>query len=110
MLIFRPQSYSQYWHMFDSDDRCTYVGLVVPAITEMAMLDGMPYYGCEVTDQYNMQSYTQRRREQAPADATDAALCSGARAKGFSGVLVIEPDSAGLPWRRTIRCTAGTVS
>lgn len=108
MVVFIPQSYQLFWRIFDSDDRCTYVGLIVPAITEMALIDGMPYYGCKVTDQYNMQAYQPRLTEQTPQDVTDAGLCGKAAAKGFHGVMVLEPDARGMPRRRTIDCREGS--
>jgi hypothetical protein len=68
------------------------------------MLDGMPAYGCEVTDQYNMARYQPRLHEQTDADITDGALCAKARAKGFSEVLVLEAPAGAAPRRRRIDC------
>jgi hypothetical protein len=104
MLLFIPQSYDLYWRMFDADGRCTYVSLVAPAIAGIAHLDGMPPFGCDVTDQYNMHSYSPRLREQTPEDVTVAALCSRAARKGFRRVLVFAPDSQGMPSRRVAEC------
>ncbi|MGI9043031.1 MAG: hypothetical protein ACR2GK_02770 [Gemmatimonadaceae bacterium] len=104
MLLFIPQSYDLYWRMFDPDDRCTYVGLIAPAVAGMALLDGMPPFGCEVTDQYNMHSYVPREREQVAADLTITALCSRAARKGFRRVMVFAPDSQGMPSRRVAEC------
>lgn len=106
MLLFIPQSYELYWDMFDSDDRCTYVGLVAPAISELALIDGMPAFGCDITDQYNMQSYTQRTREQTAADVTDTALCAKVREKGFGKVMIVSPGPEGNPRRRVLDCVS----
>lgn len=106
MLLFIPQSYELHWNMFDSDDRCTYVGLVAPAITELAHVDGMPAFGCDMTDQYNMQSYTQRTGKQTAADVTDTALCAKVRQKGFRKVMVVSPDAEGNPRRRLLECVS----
>ena len=104
MLLFIPQSYSLYWSMFDRDNRCTYVSLVAPAVSELALIDGMPAYGCDITPQYNMNAYEPRQRPQAAGDVTDAALCAKASAKGFTRVMVLEPGADGAPGRRTIEC------
>jgi hypothetical protein len=105
MGLFIPQSYTLFWHIFDTDDRCTYAPMVAPSIAGMALIDGMPYYGCEVTDQYNMQAYQARTREQTPADATDEAICGKAVAKAFRRVLVLEPDELGNPKQRILDCS-----
>ncbi|MEO8576702.1 MAG: hypothetical protein ABI556_08385 [Gemmatimonadales bacterium] len=102
--LFIPQTYRDYWGMFDSDERCTYVSLVAPSVSTVAMIDGMPAYGCKVTEQYNMSSYTPRRRPQVAADITSDALCRKARAAGFSEVLVLAPDKIGVPRRSRIAC------
>jgi hypothetical protein len=68
------------------------------------MLDGMPAFGCEVTDQYNMARYQPRLRAQTEADVTDTALCAKARAKGFSKVIVLEAPDGAAPRRRRIDC------
>ncbi len=104
MLLFIPQSYGLYWNMFDAHERCTYVSLVAPAISELAMIDGMPPYACKVTDQYNMSAYTTRVRDQLPGDVTDTALCVKAGAKGFSRVMVLAPDPQGAARRRVVEC------
>ncbi len=104
MVLFIPQSYRNYWAMFDVDDRCTYVGFVAPSVSEMAMIDGMPAFGCKITDQYNMQLYAPRERDQLPADVTDTALCARAGAKGFSRVMILAPDQQGAPRRRVVEC------
>ena len=104
MLLFIPQSYRDYWGMFDFDDRCTYVGLIAPAISEMAHIDGMPAAGCEITDQYNMTAYTPRQAEQGTV--TDAALCAKAGAKGFHSVMILAPDEKEIPRRRVVECVS----
>ena len=103
-LLFIPQSSSQYWSMFRADDRCTFTPFIAPAIASVAMVDGMPAVGCAVTNQYNMPRYQERTRPQTEADVTDAALCSKARARGFSEVLVLDAPEGIVPRRRRIDC------
>ena len=103
-VLFIPQTYRDYWGMFDSDDRCTYVPLVAVSLSTIAMIDGMPAVGCRITNQYNMASYTPRTRPQLAADITPDALCRKARSRGFTEVLVLAPDKKGTPRRSRIRC------
>ncbi|MEO5590407.1 MAG: hypothetical protein ABIS03_12530, partial [Gemmatimonadaceae bacterium] len=102
--LFIPQSYSDYWKMFDADNRCTYVSLVAPALSGVAMIDGMPPYGCRVTRQYNMTSYNERTAPQTASDITPRALCGEARRNGFAQVLVLEPDTIGHPRISRLNC------
>lgn len=102
--IFIPQSYKQYWGMFDSDERCTYVSFVAPAVSGVAMLDGMPPFGCRVTEQYNMAAYAPRVRAQTESDASASALCNRARSSGLAQVFVLTPDARGMPRRSRIDC------
>jgi len=102
--LFIPQSYELYWHMFDADDRCTFAPLVAPAFTGVAMIDGMPPRGCEVTDQYNMRAYRPRTTEQSEADLTAAALCARAIDKGFSEVIFLETKKSLDPIPYALRC------
>jgi hypothetical protein len=90
--------------MFTADGRCTYTPLIAPAIASVAMLDGMPAFGCKVTNQYNMARYQPRLRPQTEADVADGALCAKARAKGFTEVLVLEAPAGAAPRRRRIDC------
>ena len=103
-LLFIPQSNEQYWTMFTADGRCTFTPLIAPGIAAMAMIDGMPSWGCEVSEQYNMTSYKPRMRAQTAAEVTDTAICEKARAKGFSQVLVLDAPGNSPPRRRRIDC------
>ena len=103
-LLFIPQTNVQYWSMFTADGRCTFTPLIAPGIASVAMLDGMPSYGCKLTDQYNMTSYTPRTSPQGPQDVSDEVLCAKARAKGFAEVIVLEARGVNAPDRRRIDC------
>jgi hypothetical protein len=88
--LFIPQSNRQYWSMFTSDGRCGWTPLIAPAVSGVAMIDGMPAADCEITEQYNMPLYRRRTTAQAPSDTTDDAVCTRAKAKGFKEVIVID--------------------
>lgn len=100
MLLFIPQTYQTFWHAFDADDRCSYPGFIATSIAGLALLDGMPYYGCRVTDQYNMQAYRPRSSEQTAT--SDVALCERASALGFYRVMILPGNGA----RRVLSCRA----
>jgi hypothetical protein len=104
MLLFIPQSYKLHWSMWDGDDRCSYVGLFAPAISELAHIDGMPPTSCNVTDQYNMPAYSKRLAEQG--DLSDEALCEKVKAKGFRRVMILAPDAEEIPRRRVVECVS----
>ena len=36
--------------MFTSDGRCSFTPLIAPAVASVAMIDGVPAYGCKVTE------------------------------------------------------------
>jgi hypothetical protein len=103
-LLFIPQSNRQYWSMFADDGRCTFTPLIAPGIASVALLDGMPPFGCEVTEQYNMTAYHARTRPQTAADTDDRTLCEKTRAKGFREVIVLEQSSENVPRSRRIDC------
>jgi hypothetical protein len=103
-LLFIPQTNTQYWSMFTADGRCTFTPLIAPGIASVALLDGMPPYGCTLTDQYNMTSYNPRMSPQKPSDVSDQALCTRARAKGFTEVIVLDAKGTNVPDRRRIDC------
>jgi hypothetical protein len=100
-LLFIPQSNTQYWSMFVDDGRCEFTPLIAPAISSVAMLDGMPAASCRETEQYNMPLYHPRTGPQMPDAVSDEALCRKARAKGFKEVIALEaPDEVSLRRRR----------
>ncbi|HEX5577064.1 MAG TPA: hypothetical protein VFX40_01755, partial [Gemmatimonadaceae bacterium] len=108
-LLFIPQSYSAYWSMLTDDGRCVFTPLVAPAVSSIALLDGMPPFGCEMTDQYNMTIYAPRLAAQSVAETTDEAICARARSKGFARVIHLAGDSPRRPEIRRIEC-AGPVN
>jgi hypothetical protein len=71
-------------------DRCSYIPLIVPATSGLALLDGMPPMDCDLTSHYGMTTYRRRTKPQLPAEVTATTLCAKARAKGFSRVLVLD--------------------
>jgi hypothetical protein len=90
-LVFIPQSYSHFWNTWSNEGgRCSFVPMIVPATSGLAMLDGMPPVDCDLTDQYGMTRYTKRTTPQRPRDVVPDKLCRAAKLKGFSRVVIID--------------------
>lgn len=87
-LLFIPQSNRLYW---DLDEKCSINPFIAPALTGMAMIDGLPAADCK-TRYYGYESYQLRKEPQSSLDKTKETLCQKAIAKGFSQVIVIDVD------------------
>ncbi|MDP9176306.1 MAG: hypothetical protein M3O61_01365 [Gemmatimonadota bacterium] len=104
-LLFIPQSYHGFWRIWkDERGRCSFTPMIAPATSGLALLDGMPPVDCDLTDQYGMLRYHRRTTPQSSADTTSAALCTKARVKGFSRVVVLEGASSGGVAVRPVEC------
>jgi hypothetical protein len=102
--LFIAQNQSAYWHSLTRPGACTYQSLVAPALASMAMIDGMPAYGCTVSRYYGLGSFTPRRRPQTSADAEPAALCRRATAASFGQVLVLTFEAGSRATTRAVQC------
>ena len=89
-LLFIPQSYLRFWQTWTEPERCSYVPMIAPATSGLALLDGMPPVDCDLTNQYGMTRYQRRTTPQLPADVMPVTLCAKATAKGFSRVVVLD--------------------
>jgi len=103
--LFIPQSDTAFWNLFPEPDRCNVAPLAAPAISGLALVDGMPPVDCALTDQWAFALYRPRTGPQLEADLTDDRLCERAAAKGFSRLAVLGPPPA-YPVR-TISCGGG---
>jgi hypothetical protein len=89
-LVFIPQSYSHFWQTWSNErGRCSFIPMIVPATSGLAMLDGLPPIDCDLTDQYGMTRYSRRTTPQKPGDTTPESLCAKAKTRGFSRVVII---------------------
>jgi hypothetical protein len=85
-LLYIPKSESVYWEWLPD---CSAVPFVAPALTGIAMLDGLPVQGCEYRD-FGYQYYD-------PVTETDTQLlrpglqdqCASARRLGFNELIII---------------------
>jgi hypothetical protein len=106
-LVFIPQSYSHFWQAWANEaGRCSFVPLIVPAASSLALLDGMPPVDCDLTNQYGMTRYSRRTTPQSPRDVVPDKLCRMANAKGFSRVVIIDGPGGNDVDVRGIDCLA----
>jgi hypothetical protein len=103
-VVFIPQSYTHFWHIWTEADRCSYVPFIVPATSGLALIDGMPPVDCDLILQYGLTRYQRRTTAQLPADVTPSALCAKANAKGFSRVIVLDEQDSTLVTQKVIQC------
>lgn len=103
--VFVPQSDSAYWGALKRPGACSFSSFLVPAITGMSMIDGMPPYGCKLSKYYGLSLYQPRTRLQTTADMEPSALCIRAGKRGFSRVLTLRFDAEGHAAPHLIECT-----
>ena len=99
--IFIPQSNEVYWNAYPL---CEAVPLIVPAITGMAMIDGMPPDNCKIIYTNHYAVYQLRTGEQTQRADDSVGLCAYAHSKGFSKVIVVENDDSGNPKFDRVEC------
>ncbi|RKZ72109.1 MAG: hypothetical protein DRQ57_17830, partial [Gammaproteobacteria bacterium] len=88
-LVFIPQSNKDFWNA--KLEECYAVPFSVPAMTGMAMLDGLPPTRCQPKGAYGYESYENNGiRTKKQTNTQNKVLCSKALDKGFSQVLRID--------------------
>ena len=85
--MFIPQSDTHYWTSLARARECTFQPFVAPALSGIAMIDGMPPVGCTLSKYYGIGSFTPRTVLQQPEDATPEVLCARAKAIGADVVI-----------------------
>jgi hypothetical protein len=104
-LLFIPQSYARFWQLWASErGRCSFVPMIAPSTSGLALLDGMPPVDCDLTNQYGMTRYHRRTAPQLPADAMPVTLCAKAKAKGFSRIVVLDGSGDSTVTVSAIEC------
>ncbi|HUQ47286.1 MAG TPA: hypothetical protein VM053_03460 [Gemmatimonadaceae bacterium] len=87
--MFIPQADIHYWTSLARAPQCTFQPFVAPALSGIAMIDGMPPAGCKLSKYYGIGSFTPRASGSATQDTTSAALCARAKAIGAEVVISI---------------------
>ena len=102
--LFIPQTETKYWSLLARPGACSFSGHLAPALTGMAMVDGMPAFGCTLSRYYGLGLFTPRAQPQQPADTLPATLCRRVSRYGIDRVMTLHFDSAGRASRRVDEC------
>jgi hypothetical protein len=105
-VVFVPQSEKPYWNILKRPNACAFSGFVVPSLSGIAMVDGMPRPDCKLSPYYGLSLFEHRTHPQTDAEASDPAVCQRARSKGFDRVIRLHFDEIGRMSRRVIQCGA----
>jgi len=103
-MVFVPQTEERYWTILGRSGACAFSGYLVPALSGMVMIDGMPAVGCELSPYYGLSLFQARTKAQTPADSDPAALCRRAMTRGFERVLTLRFDKTGMIDRQPTEC------
>jgi hypothetical protein len=102
--IFVPQGEGKYWTMLKRPGACSFGGFIVPALTGMSMVDGMPPFGCKVSPYYGLSLYPGRRSPQLESETMPATVCARAIKLGFERVIKLHFDEYGRMSSATLQC------
>jgi hypothetical protein len=104
--VFVPQSETKYWTILKRSNACAFGGFVVPSLTGMSMVDGMPAADCKLSPYYGLSLFQRRTSAQRPEDITPQAICARAARLGFKEVLELHFDAAGRMTTIPLQCAA----
>ena len=102
--VFVPQSESRYWTMLKRPNACGFSGFIVPSLTGISMVDGMPPTQCRLSPYYGLSLYEKRSRPQTDADVVPATVCARAARLGFERVIQLHFDESGRMSSSTMVC------
>jgi len=102
--LFIPQDQGAFWHSLTRPGACTFQPLLATALSSIAMVDGMPPYGCTLSRYYGLGSFTPRTRPQTATDAEPVVLCRRAAAAGMDRVVVLTFDGTSRATTAALRC------
>lgn len=102
--VFVPQSETKYWSILARPNACGFSGFVVPSLTGIAMIDGMPDAQCKLSPYYGLSLFERRKGAQTAADVFPDTVCARAKAKGFGRVMQLHFDDSGVMSTSTHEC------
>ena len=102
--LFIPQDQAPYWKSLGREGACTFQSFVAPALSSLAMIDGMPAYGCTLNRNYGLGSFAPRTRPQLQEDSKPATLCGRASVSGMDRVIVLTFEDSRAAHTMTIEC------
>jgi len=90
-IIYILQSNKIYWDLalYKGNKKCIANPFLAPAITGIAMIDGIPEYGCEISNFYGYAKYAPRKNSE---DKDIKTIYNDARDKGFTNLIIINSD------------------
>ena len=88
--LFIPQDQSAYWKSLTRPGACAFQPFVATALASLAMIDGMPPFGCTLVPYYGIGSFAPRTRPQLAEDSSPATLCRRAATWGIDRVIVLQ--------------------
>ena len=106
--VFVPQTDTRYWTILKRPNACAFSGFVVPSLTGISMIDGMPAPECRLSPYYGLSLFQKRTHPQTPADITPANLCARAVRLGFERVIQLRFDGSGRMSSTPIECAKST--
>ncbi len=94
--VYIPKSIGEFWDIYQSAENCNWAGFVAPALSEVAMINGIPPRECSVGRNfgYGMSSYMKGLEWPPSVVKTDSELCADGERWGFNDILIMEPVSA----------------
>ena len=95
-LLFIPQNNEEYWGL-SAQLGCATVPFIAPALSGIAMLDGLPPMSCDENGNVLLENngyacYALRNRDQSDDERADTAVCEKALQKGFQRIISIDCD------------------
>ena len=103
--VFVPQSEVKYWTMLKRPTGCAFSGFIVPALTGMSMVNGMPNADCRLSPYYGLSLFERRTGPQTSLETERGELCRRARDRGFSRVVLLTFDAEGRAKPAATECT-----
>jgi hypothetical protein len=102
--VFVPQPEERYWTILKRPGACSFSGFVVPSLTGISMIDGMPAAGCKLSHYYGLSLFRHRTGPQTEEEQSAAVVCERAVSAGFDEVIVLHFDADGRMSRRKVMC------
>lgn len=106
--VFVPQREDKYWTILKRPNACGFSGFLVPSLTGMSMVDGMPHEKCRLSPYYGISLFEKRSRPQTESDLLPATVCARAVRLGFERVIQLHFDEAGRMSSSAMECSKPT--
>ena len=102
--VFVPQGEEKYWTILKRPGACSFSGFVVPSLTGISMIDGMPAAGCKLSHYYGLSLFRHRTGPQTEEEQSASVVCERALSAGFDEVIVLHFEADGRMSPRKFMC------